>query len=497
MSGFRIVRKAFLCSITVCLVFTSITAIKTIKVIKDLNNATTLTKEFPRHGFMLLHWFANNVDVNSNGDIQLQFDPALGSYGFHCHKNKIFGQNTQTEAFSESQYYSLGDLSRRSARMFPFYVTQDFHNSEGFPKKNTDRVLIHVQNRSPTKVEKVYLTEHVDNQGQEIAYDLDSTYEISAKLLTQIQSLNNDIVCDSGDPRLDFSLCEFLNHQQKTAKVLTAYPKISGLEWFLTLAGYNIDQRFDVFSQTFLCMTNHTANSASNLDGSCSSLSVEGYPHYKVKLEVISTSRGYAKVIWSGIPENVARTKVNIGLYKDGPDAEPIKEYSLNGRTFGSIDTGVPLNPGLQVQLFTKEKVPYYYFFKSTYYTTIWKGPEFDEANKVLPTIIRGYQASLQLYTKDGYACARLYIKKSFTNWKNVFDYSWVGFYADPLVNNDDYKAYAWSVNFDRSPEGDCPLDYEIYQYESSVYIGPGVQARFMLTTHQGSEKARTVPWEE
>lgn len=482
------------CNIIVYLVITSIYAMKTINNIKDLRDTTTLVKEFPRHGLILLHWFANSVVVYPNGDVNLQFDPTLGSYGFHCHKNKIFDRN---EAFSDSQYFSLGDLSRGSSRMFPFYVVQDYHNSEGFLGQNTDRVLIHVQNKSPTKVEKVYLTEYVGNQGEQIAYNLDNTYDISVQLLIQIQALNNDLACESGDPRLNFSLCELLNQQRKTEKVLKAYPKVSGLEWFLTLVGYDIDERFDIFLQTFHCTTNQTGNTDSNLDDDCSSLSVEDYSHHKVRLEVKSTSRGYAKLIWSAIPQNVARTKVNIGLYKDGTKAEPLKQYPLNGRTFGSIDTGVPLNPGLQVRLFRTEFVPYYYFFKSRHFNTILKGPEFDEANMILPTTIRGYQASLQLYTKDGYACARLYIMKSFTNWKNVLDYSWVGFYSDPLDSNDDYKVYAWSVNFDKIQDDECPLDYDIYQYESSLQIGPGVQARFMLTTHLGSEKARTEPWEE
>lgn len=43
-------------------------------------------------------------------------------------------------------------------------------------------------------------------------------------------------------------------------------------------------------------------------------------------------------------------------------------------------------------------------------------------------TDINGYHASLQLFVREGYACARLYIKKSFSDWMDVFQNSWVGF---------------------------------------------------------------------
>lgn len=463
------------------LILTGAAAIRTLKDIEDLKNTTTSMKEFPRHGLMLLHWFANSVEVGSSGEMRLGFDPGLGSYGTDCSRDT--DRSVPLDS-AERLHYSLGDLDRGSARMLPFYVTHDFHHSLESPQKNVDRVLIQVQKNNPTKIEKVYLTEYHKNHSQGSRHDLEWTYEISAKLLTQIQALGTDIVCDPDDPRLDFGLCEFLNQQQKAAKVLMIYPKTPGLEWFLTLAGYNVDSRFDVFSQASFCAMNQTGGPSDVMQS-------------KVKLEVKSTSEGYAKVTWSGIPENVARMNLKIGLYKGRTGTDPLREYPLNGRTYGSIDTSVPLNPGLQVQLLQSEHVPYYFFFRTTYYTTIWKGPELDGANRVPPANIRGYQASLQLYAKDGYACARIYIKKTFRNWNNVFDNAWVGFYASKTDGNAKYKEYAWSVNFEKRSTGDCSLDHVIYQYESSVNIGPGVQARFMLTSHYGSEKARTVPWEE
>lgn len=52
-------------------------------------------------------------------------------------------------------------------------------------------------------------------------------------------------------------------------------------------------------------------------------------------------------------------------------------------------------------------------------------------ANSKYPVDIKGRDARLQLYVKNGKACARLYIRKTFTNWENQFYNSWVGLYSD------------------------------------------------------------------
>ncbi|XP_072526900.1 butyrophilin subfamily 1 member A1-like [Salminus brasiliensis] len=120
----------------------------------------------------------------------------------------------------------------------------------------------------------------------------------------------------------------------------------------------------------------------------------------KMKLEVKSTSDGYAKILWSEVPEELVRMNSKAGLYKDN---QLLKVYDLDRRTFGTTDTKTVLNSGLQVKLLTTNN------------EVIWVGREFDEANGALPTEIKGFDASLQLFTKDGYACARLFIRKTFT----------------------------------------------------------------------------------
>ncbi|KAI2667859.1 Sensor protein FixL [Labeo rohita] len=124
-----------------------------------------------------------------------------------------------------------------------------------------------------------------------------------------------------------------------------------------------------------------------------------------------------------------------------------------------------------------------------------WYGPEFDEANRVIPIRIKGFDASLQLYTKDGKACARLYIKKTFRNWKDVFYNSWVGFYKRSQHKNTDYYNYKDAVDF-ALIDSTTRENYDIYQSNSSLTIAPGVQIRFLLDGKYDKVLAQTTPWE-
>lgn len=107
---------------------------------------------------------------------------------------------------------------------------------------------------------------------------------------------------------------------------------------------------------------------------------------------------------------------------------------------------------------------------------------------------IKGHDVSLQIYTEEGYACTRLYIKKSFTDWVDTFDYSWVGFYSDEHQGTSECYDWQWVTGLSKETQSDI-WDYDTYLYRSDMAMSPGVQARFMLL-NSGVEKARTLPWE-
>ncbi|RXN20106.1 hypothetical protein ROHU_025260 [Labeo rohita] len=153
----------------------------------------------------------------------------------------------------------------------------------------------------------------------------------------------------------------------------------------------------------------------------------------------------------------------------------------------GALSTNVLLNAGLQPRLQL-----YSYYFGTP---VTWYGPEFDGANRVIPIRIKGSDASLQLWAKDGKACARLYIKKTFKNWKDVFYNSWVGFYKSSQHENNKYDKYKYAIEFELI-DSTTREDYDIYQHDFSLTIAPGVQIRFLLDKIYDKVLAQTTPWE-
>ncbi|KAJ7997535.1 hypothetical protein DPEC_G00230020 [Dallia pectoralis] len=109
---------------------------------------------------------------------------------------------------------------------------------------------------------------------------------------------------------------------------------------------------------------------------------------------------------------------------------------------------------------------------------------------------IKDEPALLQIYNNTGYASARLYIKKTFNDWKNTFYYSWVGFYADGDKNDDEYNnnRWQWAVKFTKDNDSKCD-EYDVYEYQSGMPLSSGVQARFMLKS--GDRRAHTAPWND
>ncbi|KAK9980076.1 hypothetical protein ABG768_013473 [Culter alburnus] len=103
------------------------------------------------------------------------------------------------------------------------------------------------------------------------------------------------------------------------------------------------------------------------------------------------------------------------------------------------------------------------------------------------------YDAGLQLFTKDGKACARLYIKKTFTDWKDTFYYSWVGFYTSSQEAHKYYSTYQYAVNFEKM--GDGTENFDVYQFKSELAIAPGVQVRFLMDKSYDKKLVETEPW--
>ncbi|CAB1328138.1 unnamed protein product, partial [Coregonus sp. 'balchen'] len=115
-----------------------------------------------------------------------------------------------------------------------------------------------------------------------------------------------------------------------------------------------------------------------------------------MKLEVNTLGWGEAGIRWSDLPQKVIDLGVKVALFKDNNGQTQTTSTSVSTAN-GVYDTWVTLNPGLQVRLPTSKP---------------WWSSD-------------GNLEGLRFYTKNNYACARLFVKKFFTDWKDGFYSSW------------------------------------------------------------------------
>lgn len=502
--------KKFLCCLTLFFVSTTASTIETLHKIEDLKNKT-FGHEYPRHGLLLLYWLANHMSISQSEDILLHFDPARQDYGFRYYEscNETSTPLPYLDDSSDRAYYSLGSLGSEAVRTkLPPYVTQDYYNAFEDPKRDLDRIVLRVSRTKPIQADKVYITQAVSNE-QDADCDPDETFEINPNLLTQVQILKAPLdliqileshvsgAQNSDDPRLVLSKDQLLYHLKHSDKHLQTIFEDPGMRWLLILAGYDINNRYNIHKKTWSC----SADEPIQHDQISTEPETLCEGHSTVKIKVKSTEDGYAKIIWSGLPNNVLKMNSTIILFSSDTSDELERFTAIGGQTSGSYDTYLALNHGIHPRLVAFNFV-FEFGFIGLRYSVIWRGSQFDEANRVIPTKITGYNASLQLYTTGGYACARIYIRNSFTDWKSEFANSWVSFYTSDQDLDHKYKDYQWVTNFNKV---DNTEEYLIYEYKSSMSIGPGVQARFIFSRGRAlsrilwstaTEQARTIPWE-
>lgn len=498
-----------------CLVFFSVCAsastVETLNTIDDLKGRK-FGHEYPRHGLLLLHWLANHISISQSEDILLRFDPARQDYGSQYYESTDNASTTlpPLDGSSDAAYYTLGSLGSDSVRTkLPPYITQDYYNAYEDPKRDLDRIVLRVQRSDPSRADKVYITQAVTSE-RGMAYDPEETFEISPKLLTQVQILKNplDIIPAlelhltgtqrSNDPRLVLTKDQLLHHLKYSDRRLQTVFEDQSVRWLLILAGYDIDNRYSVHKKTWMCSTDEPSQRdqiSSDPETLCDG-------QRTAKIEVKSTEDGYARITWSGLPKNILTLNATIVLFGSDTSESLWRFTDILNQGSGTYDTFLALNQGLHPRLVTYRFATEYGFI-GIRYSVIWRGPQFDETNRVIPTEITGYNASLQLFTNGGYACARIYIRKSFTKWKKEFANSWVSFYASDQDQDSQYKYFDWVTKFSKA---DDTKEYLIYEYKSRMSIGPGVQARFLLSRKgfglfsipwsDATVIARTTPWE-
>ncbi|XP_041958478.1 uncharacterized protein LOC121717396 [Alosa sapidissima] len=442
--------------------------IQTINSINELKE-DDFGKSFPQHGLLLLYWFTSLIDIDQIGIIRFKkgsYD-LVTDYPFQLIENP--GYLPYIIPTGQRAYYSVDDLEDGFVNYLPFYITQDFYNFKNHEGQTVDRLIIVIDKwYTPVRVDQVYISEASKYNPPNVTNgNITATYKVGAQVLRQIATLTNPLDCQNKFlkeifPHLGFGLT--------LAESMFGQP---GLPLFLALSGYDLEGRYNITAQTWSCPLVPAEGRKSLCDTS------------KLELAIRTNHDGHAVISWHGLPSSILKSHTTVALFQSSDRGGPLVEKRIDGQASGALETAVALDSGLQIHLIKQDVSD----------TTIWRGPTFSDANRQLPVQVGNASASLMLFTRKGYAAARLFIRKSYATWKDDFYYSWVAFYSSPDETNENYLSRQWQwVTHFRKHKLLSLVIYDVYEYVSGTAITPGIQARFFLSEYD--EVARTKAWD-
>lgn len=477
--------------VTVCCLFAFLalrcgSAYQRLNSIKDLKKID-FGQSVPKHSLVLLHWFANTVYSDNNDVIWLTFEPDRGDYGSHHYGNYERLLDPLPLGNVRYRYFTVGNLNQGTATQLPDYV---LHPPVEYMGTNRDRIIFrvreeHAASQAWHRIDQVYITQHyAPSEGQGTRYDPCHTYRITTNLLRQLRQFSveenrnslSELRDDFGSNISDSELRDLRNTWKDLACL--------GLMLFI------------VVQEKYL---NRPSNQPSNRPSNRPNDRLSNRPQHvarretqndfivniqddwqsqrdEVLLDVTTGKNGNARIIWRNISRYRLQEGVMVVLFKNNNDQTASKTHKVIADSEGIYDTSVPLNEGFQARLHKARKK---FCFWTVVGEEICRGPEFHSPDKVM---ITGYNACLQLFVKDGKACARLYVKKMFNNWKSEFNKSWVGFYSSANKYTDEYEfwRWQWATKFNQCTDS-RNSSYDIFEYHSGMTIAPGVQARFIF----------------
>ncbi|KAM9392420.1 uncharacterized protein KZ484_003869 isoform 1-T2 [Pholidichthys leucotaenia] len=475
-----------------------------LKSIQDLKRID-FGRTVPGHSLVLLHWFANEIDINNNNVIHLTFDSNTGDYGSHHYGN--FEELLQPLPDNRHRYFTVGNLNQQTPIPLPDYVTEYWPDNM---ERNRDRIIFRV--RGDDLIDQVYITQHYalsENMGTE--YDPDYTYRVSVNLLRELREfpvgvnsmhflrrLGDYFESNADDSQLEQIrnswgqlaclglLCFIVIKEKHSTNRRNNIPKpVAKKKTQCDFVRQNNRPKPGAKRKTQRDFVVDIPDSREN----CAPTYLLQVDTTQMTLKVTTGPSGKARLCWTNVPRPRHKQGVMVVLFKNNRSNDSLTYKSIGNQESGNYDTSVPLNEGLQVRLHEVRKR---WCFCQSIGDEITRGAEFGNPMEVK---ITGYNAYLQLFVKDGKACARLKVNKSFKDWRYTFKESWVGFYSSADKATNDYAFWRWQWATKFTLKTDSQNSYDIYEYDSGMTIAPGVQARFILRSEE--EKARTPAWTE
>uniref|UniRef100_A0A3B4AYY6 Uncharacterized protein n=2 Tax=Periophthalmus magnuspinnatus TaxID=409849 RepID=A0A3B4AYY6_9GOBI len=474
--------------IYVCLLALVLSCESAQQKLKSLNDLKKIDfgRSVPKHSLLLLHWFANVIDIDNNDVLLLTFDPNEEDFGSHHYGNYEVMLDPLPRGY---RYYTVGNLHEDTSDELPAYVLQPpVRECEG---TNMDRIIFRVQERSsrPPRIDRVYLTQHYrQDEYQGTRYNPELTYHISPSLLHEMRLFSVE-----HNPRTLWELRDMFDSDAQDSQLWDLRNiwghslACLGLLLFIVIEEKHCKKR---------PTKNHHQSPSRRTTQADYVVDIPDEMNYdllyhveqrdQVQLDVVTGKNGKATIVWRNVPRQRLKEGVAVVMFNHERDHEASSTYKLIKNSEGSYDTSVPLNEGLQVRMHRAERRC---LFWTKVKQEICRGKAFKNPD---PVLIAGYDAYIQLFVKNGKACVRLIMKKSFTQWRSEFRQSWVGFYdsADKDTAHFKWWKWQWVTKFTQGPDLG---DYHTYEYYSSMTIAPGVQARFILGDYRAI--ARTPPW--
>ncbi|CAB1450729.1 unnamed protein product [Pleuronectes platessa] len=180
----RMSGRVMSCFAALFLALASVSAVERLNSINDLKKIN-FGQSVPKHTLLLLHWFANVVEMDSNNIIRLTFDPNNEDFGSHHYGNYEQVLDPLPRGY---KYYTVGNLLPDKHEQLPGYVT---HPRAEYVGRNRDRIVfsVRMQNRGRQLIDRVYITQHYGHH-RNTTYNPDHTYEITTNLLRQIREFS-------------------------------------------------------------------------------------------------------------------------------------------------------------------------------------------------------------------------------------------------------------------------------------------------------------------
>lgn len=121
--------------VALLLILSSASAVQVLQNINDLKKLN-FGSTVPKHSLLLLHWFANKVNIDNNNIISLTFNPDQGDYGSHHYGNYERMLDPLPLRNIRYRYFTVCNLNQEASSELPSYVAHPRIEYEG---RNRDR----------------------------------------------------------------------------------------------------------------------------------------------------------------------------------------------------------------------------------------------------------------------------------------------------------------------------------------------------------------------